>query len=255
MQRQKGFSLIELLIYIGIFAASSVFLVSILIIFTRIHVRQTSINEVNGQLSFINNTIQRLVRDSSLIDMEAGTATSTITLRMASSTLDPTSVYLDKDESIIYLSEGGNNPLPLTDTNIVVDDFSVTKYENPGGHAIVQVYVAVRYNTENPKAKFRRTLYTAISRVSAATFDSDVLPNTGNSYDMGNSTSTWRDAYFSGNIGIGVSPTASARIKSAGNIGFTSSTEGIIFVTPSGSCLKMTLTNSGNVSTSSVACP
>ena len=80
---RKGFSLIELLVYVAIFVMSSVFLVSMFIIFTRIHVRQSSLNEVNSQVSFVNDVIQRLVRSSSVIGTAAGAATSTLTLRMA----------------------------------------------------------------------------------------------------------------------------------------------------------------------------
>ncbi len=248
-----GFSLIELVIYIGIFVAAAVFMVGILIIFTQINLRQTAVNEVNSQVSFVNNTVERVVRESSLIDMTAGSATSTLNLLMASSTLNPTKVYLE--DNAVYLEEGSFSPIPLTDSNVTVSDFEVTKYENPGGHSLVQIYMTVSYNTSNKKAEFKRTVNTAISRVSAATFDSDVIPNADNSYDIGNASKKWKDAYFSGNVGIGTAPVSSAALKSAGDIAITTSTKGIIFTTPDGTCLRLTLTNAGNISTSSVSCP
>ena len=103
-KEEKGYSLIELLIYVAIFAGSAVFLTAILLSVTRIQTRQNSVNEVNNQISFVAGTVQQLVRDSNLIDMESGTATSTISLRMASSTLDPTLIYASG--TAIYLSEG-----------------------------------------------------------------------------------------------------------------------------------------------------
>ena len=250
----RGFSLIELLIYISIFVAISVFLVSILVIFTQIHVKQSSRNEVNNQISFVNTTIQRLVRESSLVDMTSNAATSTLNLRMASSTLDPTLVYLS--DNTIYLKEGSYDPLPLTDSRVTVDDFLATKYENPGGHAIVQVYLTISYSTQGIQAKFKRTIRTAISRVTAATFDSSILPNTGGTYDIGNASQSWKDAYFSGNVGIGVSPSAAWSIKATGNIGFTTSTKGIVLMAPNGtSCFRLSVTNTGVIATSSVSCP
>ncbi len=245
--RNKGFSLIEMLIYISIFVAISAFLVSILIIFTQVHVRQTSINEVNDQISFVNNTVERLVRESSIIDMTSNVTTSTLTLRMASSTLDPTTIYLS--DNTVYLREGSYDPIPLTDSQIQVNDFSVTKYENPGGYAIVQVHITVSYNTEGQRAKYKRTTRTAISRVTAATFDSSLLPNTGSTYDVGESGTAWRYGYFSAGIGIGVEPIGGISLRLTDDIEFTTSSAGVILRSPNNTCYKLGVDNSGNVTT------
>lgn len=249
----KGFSVIELLVYIGIFVASAVFLVSILIVFTQIHVKQSSVNEVNDQVSFVNSTVSRLIRGSSLVETDTGSATSTLTLRMSSSTLDQTLVYASG--TILYVEEGSYDPVPITDSKVTIDSFLVTKYENPGGHALVQVDLTMSYNTENIRSKFTRTVRTAISRVSAATFDSNILPNTGGTYDIGSASYSWNDAYFSGNVGIGVSPSSAASLKATGDISFTTSTKGLILVSPGGSCYRLTIDSSLQLATSSVSCP
>lgn len=255
MKNREGFSLIELLIYIGIFAASSVFLVSMLIIFTRIHLRQTSVNEVNQQITFLNNTVERLVRDSSMVDMPAGQATSTLTLRMSSSSLSKTKIYLDDNENVVYIEEGSSDPVAVTDTNVIVDNFLVTRFINPGGNDSVQIYTTVSYNTDNPRAKFEKSAQTAVSRATAATFDSDILPNTDNSFDIGNSSQKWRNAHFSGDVGIGVQPDPDAGLMTDRDIAITNSSRGLVFKSPGGSCFRLTINNSGNVATSSIACP
>ena len=252
---EEGFTLVEVLIYTVIFAVSAVFLVSILTAITRVQSRQSSVNEVNAQISFVDKTIQRLVREASLVEMTAGEATTTLKLRMASSTLDPTLVYTDASNTAVYIQEGSSTAQALTDSNVSVNNFLVTKYENPGGGAIVQVDLTLQYNATNPQKQAVRTLRTAVTKISAATFDSAILPNSSNSYDLGNSSYNWKDAYFSGNIGIGSSPVSGARIKSNGDIGFASSSAGIIFVAPGGSCFHLKLNNSGNIATSSIACP
>jgi len=252
-KRTEGFSLIELVVYIGIFAAASVFMVGILIIFTRINLRQTAINEVNDQVYFVNNTVQRLVKDSSFIDMAAGSATSTLSLLMASSTMSPTQVYLE--DGIVYLKEGSFSPIPLTDTNVTVNDFQVTKYENPGGQSLVRIYLTLSYNTLNEQAKFKRTVNTAVSRVSAATFDSSILPNADDSYDLGNASKKWKDAYFSGTVGIGTAPVSSAALKVTGDISMTTSTKGIILPSPDGNCWRLTMGDDGKTDSTVVTCP
>lgn len=252
---KTAFTLVEVLIYAAIFAVSAVFLIGILTAVINISGRQSSINEVNSQLSFINTTIQRLVRSASLVDMIPGVATTTLTLRMASATLDPTKIYVDDSLTAIYLAEGALAPVALTDSNVKVTNFLVTKYENPGGPTTVQVDLVLEYNTLNPKAKTSRTLKTAITKISAATFDSSILPNANNIYDIGNAVNTWKDAYFSGSLGVGTAPGAAAKLRISGDIGFSNSSAGIIFVSPGGGCFRLTLNNSGNVATSSISCP
>lgn len=252
---KRGFTLIEVLIYAAIFAVSAVFLIGILTAVTNISGRQSSVNEVNSQISFLNTTIQRLVRSASLVEITSGLATTTLTLRMASSTFDPTIIYLDASASAVYLREGSSAPAALTDSNVKVTSFLVTKYENPGGPTTVQVDLAMEYNTLNPQAKTSRTLKTAITKVSAATFDSSILPNTNNTFDIGNAVNYWKDAYFSGSLGIGTAPSAAAKLRISGDIGFSNSSAGVIFVSPGGGCFRLTLNNSGNVATSSISCP
>src|SRR3989344_336306 len=130
-ERRSGFTLVEVLIYTVIFAVSAVFLVSILTAITRVQSRQSSVNEVNAQISFVDKTIQRLVREASLVEMTAGEATTTLKLRMASSTLDPTLVYTDASNTAVYIQEGSSTAQALTDSNVSVNNFLVTKYENP----------------------------------------------------------------------------------------------------------------------------
>lgn len=255
MKNNPGFTLIEVLIYTVIFAVSSVFLVGILGAITKIQTKQSSQNEINEQVSFVSNSIQRLVRDSSLVDMTAGVATSTLKLRMTSSTLDPTLIYADASGTAIYIQEGTSTALALTDSNVTVSNFSVTKFENAGGPSIVQVDLTLAYNTSNPQAQASKSLRFGITRISAATFDSSIVPNSNNAYDIGNSGNNWRDAYFLGGVGIGTAPVAAAKLKITGDAAFTTSTIGLILVAPNATCYRVSVSNAGALSTATATCP
>lgn len=255
MNKTHGLTLIEMLIYLAIFTVSAVLFVSILVAVTRVQNQQLSMDEVNQQLSFVANTIQRLVRDSSAVDIPVGTATTTLTLRMEDSAEDPILIYTDASSSAIYVSVAGGAPQALTDTNVTVQSFLVTKYENPGGQAVVQADIALSYNTQNPRRKYSNALRTAVTRVTAATFDSNILPNTDNMFDLGTASNKWKDAYFSGSIGIGVSPVSAAKILSSGDIGFTSSSVGIVLRSPGGTCYRVTVNDTGTLQTNAVSCP
>lgn len=249
----------ELVIYIAIFTVSAIFLVAILTTITKIQTREGSAGEVNRQIGFVGDTLKQLVQNSSLVDMQLGVATSTLRLRMASSTNDPTLLYATG--TVVYLKQGSSDPVALTSSDVTVDNFLVTPYQNPGGAAIVQIDLSMSYNSTNPSSRLTRSLETSIARVSAAQFDSSVYPASGGTLDLGTVTNQWRNGYFNGALDVdgqttmGTGAGGATVLKSYGNIGFSTSTFGIVFVTPSGSCLLMTLMNGGTIATSSVACP
>lgn len=258
--KRSGFSLVELLIYVGIFSVSAVFLVSILTVVTQVQLRQTSVNELNQQLAFVNDTVKRLIQTSSLVDIPAGIATSSLKLRMSSSSADTTRVYASS--SVLYLeeitNEGISTVIPLTDSNVIVDDFSITKYENPTGFAVVGINLTLSYNATNPKSKETRSLQTAVGRISAAEFDSSVYPNIDASHDLGTALKKWKDAYFSGVLGIGVTSFSSGYklVVSGGDIATKDINTGFVVKTPDGSsCYRLGVTNSGTVTSTIVTCP
>ena len=66
-KNKKGFTLLEVLIYVTIFAIVLGFLSVILITTTRVEMRESAATEVTQQSSYVVQTIQRLVRESSQI--------------------------------------------------------------------------------------------------------------------------------------------------------------------------------------------
>ncbi len=254
----RGFSAIELMVYMAIFVVSAVFLIAILTAVTRVQTRQVSSREIDEQLAFVTRTIEEHVRNSSLIDLTSGVLSTTLILRTSTSSTDPTKVYASG--TTLYLEEGSAR-YALTNSDVTLQDFSVTKYENPGSAALVDVSVSLGFNTNKPGGGISRSFKTAISRVSAAQFDSSVYPTADNALDLGIASKKWRDGYFSGNLevdghlGIGLNPPASAGIKSSGDIGFSNSASGLILMSPGGTCYRLAVSNGGVLSTSVAACP
>ena len=202
LQNKKGFSLLEILIYTGLIAIVGTLLSGILISVMQLGNQQSASTEVNQQLNFVLQTIQRLVRDSSLVDMPSATATSSLVLRMKTPSEDPTRIYISNNK--VYLQQGaGGTPAPLTNDQVLVNNLNFVKISAYPGHDSVQVDLALSYNTQNPEQSFTKSLSSAVARVSAATFDSDVVPGSTNSYDIGLSTTRWKNLYLSGNLTVG----------------------------------------------------
>ena len=102
---------------------------------------------------------------------------------MASPDFDPT--VISSDANTIYLKQGIGAINPLTSSRVKVASFQVVKYENPGGHAIVQLDFSLTYNSQRAYQQITRGLKTSIGRVTAATFDDNLFPGI-NSYNQGN---------------------------------------------------------------------
>lgn len=277
-----GYTLLELLLYIAIFAVAAGMLSGILITFTRIQTQTTADSEVVQQLSFVQSTIQRLVRNSVNISNPAGVASSSLVLKMASST-----AVISSDANGIYIQQGSGPVVPLTNGLVRVSGFQVTKYENPGAHAIVQVDISLAYNSSSTYQNITRNLRTAIGRVTAAVYDDNVVPNTSNLYTLGvSSGGNWKNIYVSdgtaslpsytfgtdntsglflagsGILGFTTAASEKMRIDSSGNVKITGNdvyvaniSSGVILRAPNGSCWRLSMTNAGNVSSTSIVCP
>lgn len=261
---KNGFSLVEILIYIGIFSISAVFLVSILTVVARIQLNQSSVHELDQQLAFVNDIIRYRVQNSNFIDIDTGVPTTTLRLLTSSSSMYTTLIYASN--SIIYLEErpsvelGGNSRItPLTDSRVNVNSFYVTKYDNPGSFSVARVDLSMSYNTDNPQAMLTRTLQTGITRISAAQFDSSVNPNSSNSLDLGTTGLKWRKGYFSSDLEVGgdINIGTAALRNSNGNIAVSTSLlgKGIIMRAPGGSCYLVSVANGGSVTSTSISCP
>ncbi len=210
-QSQQGLTLAELLVYAGVFAITAGLLTTILIIVVNTQKRETASTEVTQQLNLVLNTASRLVSESSLVEAvyEGADASSTCTtfctlkLRRIDLQKDPT--VISSDINGIYLKEGNNAITTLSTNKVIINSLKFTKYETPGGHAVAEVRADLTYNSTNPKFALRKTLASAITRVSAATFDSDLIPNQDNAFDVGQlgSNLRWKNGRFSGDLTVG----------------------------------------------------
>lgn len=225
---QKGFTLVELLIYIAVFGVVATLFVGILAITTRVQERAIGINELNTQINFTLQTIQRLVRSSSNIEFAgngdnpdtAAREVSYLKLRMPTASQDPTCVAL-VDDGTIRITEGTalspSNPnarkcrdstsadaLTASQVSAPISPapgLAFTKFSNYPGHDVVQITLTLNYaGTGN--LPISRTLQTAIGRASAATFDSDLLPACASGPcppatlpNLGSSIAPWENVY------------------------------------------------------------
>ena len=278
LKSRQGFGVLELLVFAAIFSVIAISFLSILVVVTRIQVRQIGASQVNKESVFLLQIIQRYVETSSLVDMPSNIPTSTLTLRMSSSTLDPTKIFFNVASGTISIQEGPTDfPHQLTSPKVTIPSLQFTKYSNPPGRDSVKVSFTVAFNTQNITQKFNRSYVTAIARVSAATFDSGIYPAAGTSdFNIGGAGNRWNSingvVFFNSSnwVGIGAGaavPRSPVHVDVGGGgqvfrvsggaifIESNAASDGLIMKSPSGNCWRMWMNNSGNFSTSSISCP
>jgi len=238
----SGFTLLELVIYTGIFASVAGLLTSILVSTTKVTTNQTVTTQVSNELNLLLSTVQNQVRSSSNIDCvgssQSTCSTSTspgsyLKLRFENPALDPTCIYLSGTQILLAQGPDSTNPQnctsvtqAITTGKVNATSLTFTKYDFPGGHATVQVDATLAYNSTSPDMQISRSLHSAIGRVSAATFDSDLLPDLTNSRSIGTSIGpkTWKDLFLSGNLGIGTTAPAAKLQINGGGVGLPPTT-------------------------------
>jgi hypothetical protein len=223
-QFRSGLTLIELLIYTSIFVVVAGILTTILVTTSRVENNEIISTQVGQELNLILNTVQRLVTDSSLIEcVGADQASCSVSvtpgpflrLRFEDSALDPTCIYLDSSDWKVKTAGPDSNHLncDLTTAQSLTTDkvtaappnfLTFTKFDIPGGHATVQIDAQLTYNSAKPNLQISRTLRSAVGRVSAATFDSDLFPDsTAANRNIGDPAKSWRNIFMTGLLRLG----------------------------------------------------
>jgi len=283
----KGFTLFEILVYTAISTLVAGLAVGSLITFTRIGQKESATSEVSGQMTFVLQRIQQLVSESSNIDITAGVTTSTIKLRMQDAAKDPTCIYLS--DGIIKIAEGPDATYAqncnlsaatdLTNSKVIVNTFDAKKLTQYPGHDTLSLDMTMTYNGTTADSQIQRSLSSAIARVSAATFDADVLPGSSLTYNLGQNTLPWQNVYmkdgtasspsytFANNTGTGFSKDTSTsslvistagvermRITAAGNVGIGTASPGtqleITTANSASTLYPLSLTNPNNQASS-----
>lgn len=145
----KGYTLIELLLYVSIVG---VLLVGITFFFgtiTETRVKNRTISEVNEQATYAIDYIARTVRASNSISSPAvGASGNSLTVVTGDAGVDP--IVFSVASGVLQVKEGSAAAVPLTSPVIQVNAFTVTNTARPGTDGMATVQLTLnRVNTSN----------------------------------------------------------------------------------------------------------
>jgi len=163
---QKGFTLIELILYIGI--ASFMLLVVFLFVSQILEVRTKGqvIAEVEQQGYWAVQVITQAIRNSKApINLPAVASSGpSLSLTMADGTKNPTAFSLSS--GAILMSESGGSTIPLTNSNITISNLNFQNLTANGTKGNIKFSFDVNYNSQAGSGyefKYLKTFYATAS--------------------------------------------------------------------------------------------
>lgn len=141
-KRQSGYTLIELLLYVGLVgmllgAATMFFGIS-----TEARIKNQTVTEVNEQGAFVLDYIARTVRTSSSISTPtAGSSGNQLTVVVPTASLSPT--VFSVSGGVLQVKEGTGTAVALTNSKVQVTSLAATNVTRSGTSGIVRISVTL----------------------------------------------------------------------------------------------------------------
>lgn len=152
-QSQRGFNLVELVVYVAIVAIVLLAFSTFAIRLARSHVKAEIVGEVGYNAALIETRINDAMRHAELINTGAsvfGSDPGTLSLDMADAAVDPTVFSLDADDGTFQVSVDGGAAAPITTEGVLITNLTFTDLTSDEDVGVVLVEYTVQAN--NPSS-------------------------------------------------------------------------------------------------------
>lgn len=157
IKNNKGFSLLELLMYIGLTSTMLLVISSFFIVTLQSRVKNQTIAEVEQQgLKVMQVITQEIKNSTALTSPTQGTAASTLSLNSGAT-------VFDLFNNAIRIDKG--TPIDLTSSRVIASNLSFYNLSYTGTPGIVRVQFTLSYNNLSGKNEYEysQTFYSSVS--------------------------------------------------------------------------------------------
>lgn len=141
----KGFSLIEMILYVSISSILLFSLTSFLIFLFSSRVKNQSIADVNQEGTHVMQLMTQTIRNSRSINSPAlGTVGSSLSLTVADPLLSPT--VFDVSSGTLRITEGSYAPIALTNSHVIV---SSTTFQNVSSTSSTDRIIKIQFTIDH----------------------------------------------------------------------------------------------------------
>lgn len=137
-EKESGFSLVETLLYVALFAAIVSALAVFLATLSASRINQQVTGEVDQQASFAFRTMTQSIRNATAINSPgAGATSSSLSINTGVASTTPTLYSLTG--GVLFITEGVNPAIALTNSRVVVTDLTFSNLTKSGSKGLVSI--------------------------------------------------------------------------------------------------------------------
>lgn len=154
--KAKGFTLLEFIIYFALIAIVVTTITLFAVDVVKSRAKAVAIAEVEQNMRFGLQRVQRAVRQASKLDVGASTLNSdagVLSLDMAATSTTPT--VFDLSDGALRMKVGSGAFTPVTSPDVRVTKLRFSKDNAAGNGVAVTTEIALEYDTDNPDVLFR----------------------------------------------------------------------------------------------------
>lgn len=165
---KNGFTLIEVLIYLGILSLIVVALLSFDVSVISSRSKTMVVEEVQANARIALDLVSQKIRGAQGINVGAsvfGSDPGVLSLAMANATQNPTVFNLSADDGRLQITEGSSGtPVFVTSKDVEVTNLVFTNYSQPGEREHIRIDITVRYkNAGSVDYSYSYSAHTSVS--------------------------------------------------------------------------------------------
>jgi prepilin-type N-terminal cleavage/methylation domain-containing protein len=154
MNSQKGFTLIEILIYVAIFSMIVGALFAFSFSFDGSRLQSQLMLEVNDQGTSLIRTITQSIRGAVLVDTPmVGAIAETLSINTKNPISNPTVFFINNEA--LYVSEGASAQIALTNNKVKITNLVFSNVSRPATPGVIRI----RFTLANKEGKYSVDFY------------------------------------------------------------------------------------------------